>query len=288
MAWSSDDRNYDYTMRYSAGLTRRIEYLQQHADEMFMLDDFISRLRRDTLQMLNEMAGKSNMECSQLMQQSEMCFVQDLLYGYQQNLADVQTIYKTRLEDRDFLMELQQWRNRLVEQYAMLDISDWWSQLISNFDAWQIMVKRLYETKSLIDCDARKLVVLIGNLGFITSVLTGRTGQFVFSVDAMTPNAISEKTPTPRIKPIGNNEELFHFIHPSISGSLEKIIHNEVKRLVRTQRIPEICQYLSDMENEKKILLPLMPSVTYAELVRMGMPDGDGFSEKYFRKLYKK
>lgn len=288
MKTSYEDRNYGYGMRYSAGLTRRIEYLQQHANEMFLLDDFISRLRRDSLQMLNESAEKTNMECSRLMQQSEICFVQDMLFGYQQHLADVQTLYKTRLEDRDFLMELQQWRNRLIEQYAMLDISDWWSQLITNYDAWRIMVKRLYETRSLIDCDARTLVVLIGNLGFITSVLTGHTGEFVSRTDSARVDVAGEGNAVISNKPIGGNEEMFHFIHPSVSGGLERTIHEEVKRLVRTQRIPEICRYLSEMEDEKKILLPQMPSVTYAELIRMGMPSGEGFNIKTFMKYYKK
>ena len=81
---------------------------------------------------------------------------------------------------------------------------------------------------------------------------------------------------------------MFHFIHPSLSGGLERTIHEEVKRLVRTQRIPEICRYLSEMEDEKKILLPQMPSVTYAELIRMGMPSGEGFNIKTFMKYYKK
>lgn len=288
MKASFEDCNYGYAMRYSAGLTRRIEFLQQHADEMFLLDDFISRLRRESLKMLNESAEKSNLECSRLMQQSEMCFVQDMLYGYQQNLADVQTIYRTRLEDRNFLMELQQWRDRLIEQYAMLDISDWWSQLITNIDAWQIMVKRLYETRNLIDCDAHKLVVLIGNLGFITSVLTGHAGEFVFRTDSKAPDAIGENSKAQSNKPIVGSDELFHFIHPSVSGGTERKIHDEVKRLVRTQRIPEICHYLSEMEGDKKILLPQMPSVTYAELLRMGMPSGEGFNIKTFMKYYKK
>jgi len=83
-------------------------------------------------------------------------------------------------------------------------------------------------------------------------------------------------------------EELFHFIHPSIEDEEGWKIHNEVKRLVKRQSIPDICQYLKKLASEEKILLPLMPSVAYAELVRMGMPNGEGFSEKYFRNCYMK
>ena len=81
-------------------------------------------------------------------------------------------------------------------------------------------------------------------------------------------------------------EEMFHFIHPSLDDEEGWKIHNEVKRLVKRQSIPDICQYLKKLASEEKILLPLMPSVAYAELVRMGMPNGEGFSEKHFKKHY--
>ena len=93
-------------------------------------------------------------------------------------------------------------------------------------------------------------------------------------------------------QPAGNQsaagEELFHFIHPSIDDEDAWKIHNEVKRLVRRQSIQEICLYLKGMAKEKKVLLPQMPSLAYAELVRMGMPSSEGFSEKHFRNYYMK
>ena len=81
-------------------------------------------------------------------------------------------------------------------------------------------------------------------------------------------------------------EELFHFVHPSLDDEEGWKIHNEVKRLVKRQSIQEICLYLKGMAKEKKVLLPQMPSVAYAELVRMGMPSSDGFTESTFRKYY--
>ena len=81
-------------------------------------------------------------------------------------------------------------------------------------------------------------------------------------------------------------EEIFHFIHPSLDDEEGWKIHNEVKRLVKRQSVPEICQYLGKLVSEEKILLPLMPSAAYTELVRMGMPDGKGYGEKFFRKHY--
>jgi hypothetical protein len=39
---------------------------------------------------------------------------------------------------------------------------------------------------------------------------------------------------------------------------------------------------------DKKILLPQSADSAYTELVRMGMPDGEGFQKKTFMKYYKK
>ena len=82
------------------------------------------------------------------------------------------------------------------------------------------------------------------------------------------------------------NEELFHFINPSVDSTQEWRVHDEVKRLVKRQGIQEICAYLLQMRKDNKVLLPQSPSTAYAELVRMGMPNGEGFNENTFRKYY--
>ena len=82
------------------------------------------------------------------------------------------------------------------------------------------------------------------------------------------------------------DEDMFHFIHPSLDDEEGWKIHNEVKRLVKRQGVPDICQYLKKLASEEKILLPLMPSMAYTELVRMGMPNTGGFSKEHFRKQY--
>ena len=83
------------------------------------------------------------------------------------------------------------------------------------------------------------------------------------------------------------DEELFRFIHPSMVSSHEWEIHQEVKRLVARFGIQDICAYLVQMKNDGKILLPQSVSAAYKELVRMGMPCGEGFNEKTFQKYYK-
>ena len=97
------------------------------------------------------------------------------------------------------------------------------------------------------------------------------------------PNAASQSSENDQAR----DEELFHFIHPSIGEKEEWQIHDEVKRLVTRQGLQEICLYLSQMAKDKKILLPQNQGKAYAELVRMGMPSGEGFNEKTFQKYYK-
>ena len=82
-------------------------------------------------------------------------------------------------------------------------------------------------------------------------------------------------------------EEVFKFIHPAVdSEETEWQIHNEIKRLVTKQGIQEICQYLKKMADEKRILLPQNAEKVYNELVRMGMPHGEGYTLKTFRNCY--
>lgn len=87
---------------------------------------------------------------------------------------------------------------------------------------------------------------------------------------------------------ISPQEELFRFIHPEVDDQEEQSIHKQVKRLVARFGVKEICDYLSKMAKQNKILLPQKPNVAYDELVRMGMPDGEGFALKTFEKYYRK
>lgn len=92
----------------------------------------------------------------------------------------------------------------------------------------------------------------------------------------------------PTSKPQERNEERFHFVHPEVEEDEAWRIHDAVKRVVKLQGIQMICHYLMQLKDEKKVLLPPNPSAAYTELVRMGMPDGDGFNETTFRKYYNK
>ena len=110
-------------------------------------------------------------------------------------------------------------------------------------------------------------------------------GNFQFGmvekVKGLTPN------PSPVREGSDQTEEPFHFIHPAIDEEQEMKIHNEVKQLVKRQGIQMICQHLAHMQDEGKLLLPPNPSAIYKELVRMGLPQGDGYSEKNFKNYYR-
>ena len=78
------------------------------------------------------------------------------------------------------------------------------------------------------------------------------------------------------------DEERFHFVHPEVDDDEAWRIHDAVKRLVAHQRVPEICAYLKELKQKGKVMLPSIASVMYNELVRLGMPSGEGYSEKHF------
>lgn len=82
------------------------------------------------------------------------------------------------------------------------------------------------------------------------------------------------------------DEELFHFIHPEIEEEEAIRIHQAIKRAVAYLKAPEICAYLTELKLKGKVMLPPSPSIMYNELVRLGMPTGKGFSEKYFSSCY--
>ena len=87
---------------------------------------------------------------------------------------------------------------------------------------------------------------------------------------------------------VERNEERFHFIKPEIEDDEAWRIHDAVKRLVAHQRVSEICAYLKELKDQKKVMLPTVSAFMYKELVRLGMPTGNGFSEKHFSNSYMK
>lgn len=118
--------------------------------------------------------------------------------------------------------------------------------------------------------------------------------KYVFNADSRPANDAGAEvicTPADEAEEVvepQRDEELCHFIHPEIEEEEAWRIHNAVKRLVANQKVPEICSYLKEQKEKGKLLLPSSPKNAYQELVRLGMPTGEGFSEKYFTNNYMK
>ena len=78
------------------------------------------------------------------------------------------------------------------------------------------------------------------------------------------------------------------FVHPSVDADKAWQIHDEIARLAARQGIQEICKYLTQLSDAQKVLLPQNAEKAYNELVRLGMPNGEGYSLKTFTKYYKR
>ena len=131
-----------------------------------------------------------------------------------------------------------------------------------------------------------KKVLHVGSIG--SNDIGKLIGAF-FADDAEEAEVEEQVAPQPHNGNDGPNreEKQFQFIHYSISQEEGWAIHDEIKNLVARQKIQMICKCLKEMNDVKKVLLPPEnPSAVYKELVRMGMPNGSGFSEVTFRKYY--
>ncbi len=122
-------------------------------------------------------------------------------------------------------------------------------------------------------------------------VFNGPISGCVFAMPGSTVNqAPVQKVDTGKSKLSDNNkerkEDLFHFIHPELDDEEAWHIHDAVKRLVANQKVPEICEYLKELKKNGKVMLPSNSLVMYNELVRLGMPTSDGYSEKHFKNYY--
>ena len=88
--------------------------------------------------------------------------------------------------------------------------------------------------------------------------------------------------------PVEREGEPTFFVRPSIDVDEQWQVHDEIVRLVARQGIQEICKYLTKLSADEKVLLPQNAERAYNELVRLGMPDGEGYSLKTFTKYYKR
>ena len=99
--------------------------------------------------------------------------------------------------------------------------------------------------------------------------------------------AVRQKPSTESTTSGKSDEELCHFIHPTLDEEGSWKAHEEIKSLVAHHQLKDIISYLRRMAAEKRILLPQSVDSAYKELERMGLPTTEkGFSLKNFYREY--
>ena len=125
----------------------------------------------------------------------------------------------------------------------------------------------------------------ITNLEHLTVVMDAEGNMKLEGAEASKPAAPEKQAATP-VESAAEEEELFHFVHPEVEDDEAWHIHRAIKRIVAHQSVQDICQYLKELHKKEKVMLPSMANVMYQELLRLGMPKGKGYSEKYFSDNY--
>lgn len=107
--------------------------------------------------------------------------------------------------------------------------------------------------------------------------------EIINDEDSETNNTTSETT-------MQDSEELCHFIYPGLNDNEALIVHRQIKDLVKRFPMKDICSFLNQLAEEKKILQPQIPQNAFEELHRMGMPSQEtkGFGYDNFCKYYRK
>ena len=167
----------------SRALLQKIKQIQEQPDELFSSDDFIIRLRQDYQIMLDEAAGLSTIEYCKLMQHSKIRFVHDFMDGYQTAFEDIVTLYRTRIDDTDFLTEIENTCDRQLESYAVMDIENWWGRLMKNQASWPLSAERLYETKNIAGIEPKRLIDIITYILLLNSILRGDAEKLGLTLD---------------------------------------------------------------------------------------------------------
>ena len=167
----------------SRALLQKIKQIQEQPDELFSSDDFIIRLRQDYQIMLDEAAGLSTIEYCKLMQHSKIRFVHDFMEAYQTAFEDIVSLYRTRIDDTDFLMEIENICDRQLESYAVMDIGNWWGRLMKNQASWPLFAERLYETKNIAGINPQRLIDIITYILLLNSILRGDAEKLGLTLD---------------------------------------------------------------------------------------------------------
>jgi hypothetical protein len=175
----------DMSMGFTASpaLLKNIKKLQEQPDELFFSDNFIIRLRQDYQTILNQAAGLSTIEYCQLMQQSKIRFVQDFMEAYQTAFEDIVNRYRTRMDDTDFLTNIEKIRDRQIEFYVLMDNENWWSGLMKNQASWPLFAERLYKTNNIAGIEPIDIIKTVTYILLLNSILRGDAEKLGLTLD---------------------------------------------------------------------------------------------------------
>ena len=254
--------------QYTKAKQEQIDRLQTNADRLFSI-----RRVRDFCQ---AMSPSDSIEYS---------FARNLVTAFESVKNDILKWGKGCLPEY-LLQEAYKERESIIEAFAAKRMAGRWYQMRDDDVAWRTFAHNIPFGEEGQEEEIGLFFYRLNKICILTDILGGDAAEYGFDIDYTkqapipSPNQDDKKCEVPE-------EELFKFIRPSITEYLEKLqIHKEVKNLVSRYSIPEICSYLKGMAKEKRIMLPPLASTTYDELVRMGMPNGEGFTLKTFQNNY--
>lgn len=184
------------------------------------------------------------------------------------------------------LQEAHKEREDAIEEFAVMRMASRWYQMRNDDVAWRTFALNIPFGEEGQEEKIGLFFYRLNKICILTDILSGGAAEYGFDIDytKQAPIPSSNQDDDECEVPEG---EFFKYIHPSVTEDREKLqLHKEVRNLVTHYAIPEICSYLKGMSKEKKIMLPPQSLTVYEELVRMGMPNGEGFTLKTFQNNY--
>lgn len=257
--------------RYTEARRERIERLQTDADSLFSI-----RQVRESCQAISPSDSES----------IEYRFAHSLITSFGSVKTEIMEWGKGCLPEY-LLQEAHKEREGTIEAFAVMRMASRWYQMRDDDVVWRTFALNIPFGEEDQEENIGLFFYRLNKICILTDILTGDAAEYGFDID------YTKQVPIPKLNQNDDKckvpeGELFKFIRPELTDEEEQKIHKAVKKLVTRQGIQEICKYLNLLESKEMTFLPQSAETAYKELVRMGMPDGEGFNIKTFMKYYKK
>ena len=254
--------------QYTEAKLGQIDRLQKNADSLFSI-----RQVRESCQAISPSDSV------------ESRFAQNLITAFDSVKKEIMKWGKGCLPEY-LLQEAHTERESTIEAFAMMRMAYRWYQMRDDDVVWRTFAYNIPFGEEGLEEKIGLFFYRLSKICILTDILTGDAAEYGFDID------YTKQAPIPKANQDDEKCEVpeggfFKYIHPSVTDDREKLqLHKEITNLVTNYAIPEICSYLKGMAKEKRIMLPTQSSTAYDELVRMGMPNGEGFTLKTFQNNY--